>query len=75
MNKDDRKELESALDMLREAHQIIETLAEQEREKYDNMPEGLQNGERGQAISEAADALEESSGHLDDAINRLEEIE
>lgn len=36
----------------------VSDLASEEREKFDNMPEGLQNSETGQKIEEAADILE-----------------
>jgi len=45
----------------------VDSLAEAEREKYDNMSEGLQNSERGQALEEAADALEACSSCLTEA--------
>jgi len=39
---------------------------------FDNMPEGLQEGDRGQAIQEAADTLESAVSDMDDAINGVE---
>jgi hypothetical protein len=41
-----------------EFHGEIETLGEEMRAWYDNMPEGPQNGEKGSAVDEAAEALE-----------------
>jgi hypothetical protein len=41
-----------------EFHGEIETLGEEMRAWYDNMPEGPQNGQKGSAVDEAAEALE-----------------
>lgn len=58
----------------------LRTLAEEEQEKYDNMPEGLQGGDKGQAIETAAQALDEAAsaaenGECAEAINALENVE
>lgn len=73
MNKDQRKRLDEALKLLDEANEligqaqgIVEEIAGDERDKFDNMPEGLQAGERGQAIEAAADALVEAVSGFDD---------
>ena len=50
----------------------IETVGEEETEKFNNMPEGLQAGDKGQAMQEGADALESASSDLEDAINSIE---
>lgn len=58
---------------------MVEALQEEEQEYYDNMPEGLQAGEKGSAAQDASDALgsavdclvnageslAEATGHLD----------
>lgn len=75
MNKDDRKQLAKALGFLEDAKVIIDDLAASERDKYDNMPESLQQGERGQAMEAAATSLEEASGSLEEALSSLGEIE
>lgn len=41
-----------------QASGVFEAEAEAEREKFDNMPEGLKGAEKGQAIEVAAEALE-----------------
>lgn len=58
----------------------LRTLAEEEQEKYDNMPEGLQGGDKGQAIETAAQMLDEAAsaaknGACAEAINCLEGME
>lgn len=45
----------------------------EEQEKFDNLPEGLQLGEMGQAIYEATDALYQAASNLEETIGNLEE--
>ena len=74
MNKQDRKNLSAIIETLETAHSSLEEMAEAEREKYDNMPEGLQESERGQAIDEAATSLEEQASTLEDILSSLREL-
>jgi predicted Rossmann fold nucleotide-binding protein DprA/Smf involved in DNA uptake len=72
----DGREIVGKLDDLMSS---VETIASEEREKYDNAPEGLQDSEKYQAMGEAADALESFqsaietiSSDLDSAIGDIE---
>ena len=73
MNAKDRKVVGAALDKVREAIEEIRSVAEGEREKFDNLTEGLQGGERGQAIEAAADGLEQGADELEGAIDTMSE--
>ena len=53
MNKEQREKLQGALDILTE-------IQEQEQEKYDNAPEGLQETDRVQKFQENSDNLQEA---------------
>lgn len=53
MNKEQRKRLQNALDILTE-------IQEEEQEKYDNAPEGLQDTDRVLKFEEDADKLQEA---------------
>lgn len=87
MNKQDRKQASALLgkleDLRCQAAEIAEelrSLAGAEQDKYDNMPEGLQSSEKGEAMQAAADALSSAAdsaddGQLGDAIDYLGEIE
>lgn len=74
MNKQNRKDLQGYVDSLEKIKSNIETMMEEEQSKFDNMPEGLQESERGEAIQEAIDNLESASGSLEEAIDYLNEI-
>jgi hypothetical protein len=43
---------------LQHAESVVNDIAGEERDKFDNMPEGLQNSETGQKLEENADTLE-----------------
>lgn len=74
MNAKQRKKLQGYVDSLDEIKSNIETMMEEEQEKLDNMPEGLQESERGEAMQEAIDNLENASSSLEEAIDYLNEI-
>jgi len=57
MNKQRRTDLTKALELLSQAATLIEGVHEGEQEAYDNMPEGLQQAERGETMQEYLDAL------------------
>lgn len=86
MNRIRRKSLRTILGQMDELSTILETVKEalqdvlnEEQEAYDNLPEGLQESDRGQQMQEYIDALEgvvDSLGELDieDLYGTIEEI-
>lgn len=58
MNKARRKCIEDVQSRLEELKQEIEGILSGEQEAFDNMPESLQDCERGEAMQEAIEALE-----------------
>ena len=81
-----RKSLRTILGQMDELSTVLETVKEalqdvlnEEQEAYDNLPEGLQESDRGQQMQEYIDALEgvvDSLGELDieDLYGTIEEI-
>lgn len=67
MNKQTRKELEEVSFDLLELILKVEYIRDEEQEKFDNLPEGLQESERGQKFEETVDALEEVINSLEEA--------
>lgn len=75
MNRVRRKSLKDILGkmdelsaMLENVKDAIQTVLDEEQEAYNNLPEGLQEAERGQQMQEYIDALEgvvDSLGDLD----------
>ena len=86
MNRIRRKSLRTILGQMDELSTVLETVKEalqdvlnEEQEAYDNLPEGLQESDRGQQMQEHIDALEgvvDSLGELDieDLYGTIEEI-
>jgi hypothetical protein len=73
MNMQRRKRIEKAGRLLEELLEEITALQEEEQDAYDNMPESLQNSERGEAMYEAAEALESAVASLEEANDYLAE--
>lgn len=65
MNKERRERLDDAASQLDEVADIIRDIQSDEQDALDNMPEGFQNGERGESM---IDAIEE----MDDFISDIE---
>lgn len=59
-------------DALRAVAEEIRALGEAEGEKFDNMPEGLQQGETGQLLEERRDGCNEWADAVDEAAEKLE---
>jgi hypothetical protein len=71
MTKADKKSLSDALDKIEIARNEIESLFSHYREKFDDLSEKAQEGERGSAIDEAASELESITDSLDEIITSV----
>lgn len=69
MNKDRRASIQAVIDQLEEARQELETLRDEEQEYFDNMPENLQGGEKGEMAQTAIDNLDEAISNIEAAID------
>jgi hypothetical protein len=67
MNKARRKWLEDIYNRLEVLKDELENISAEEQDAYDNLPEGIQDSERG-------DAMEENVSDIDDAASSIEEI-
>lgn len=74
MNKARRKELKKAIDALYEAHRIIEECMEEETEALENLPESIQDSERGEAMEDCITAMESAIGGVEDALDEITNI-
>ena len=72
MNNERRKALRMVITRLEEARSRLDDVAADEHEAFDNMPEGLQMSERGEAMEEGIDTLDESLDGIDEIIENLE---
>lgn len=74
MNNTRRKALDDVHSKLLEAVEELEGIALDERDAFDNLPEGLQMTERGEQMEEYADTIENAKDTLDDIIGDLWDI-
>lgn len=73
MNKDRRAQIQKLIDKLYEIQGDIDFLKDEEQEYYDNMPESIQAGEKGDKAQEAVDNLDYAYSSIDEVIEYLEE--
>lgn len=74
MNNQRRKEIAKAIRLIDEAKTILENIEYEEQESYDNLPESLQETERGEKMTDAIDSLSEAQNDIDNIIDNLQEI-
>ena len=66
------EEVQALCNELRDKSGELTSLQEQEQECFDNLPEGLQQADRGQSMEAIASALEDALSNLDSAIDDVE---
>ncbi len=74
MNKERRKKIQEAENLLVRASEIITECFEEENEAYDNLPESIQLGERGDEMTEYIDLMSEAIEDLDTVCTDLKRI-
>ena len=74
MNRERRKRLEAAKEKLEEAYFELEAIKDEEQEAYDNTPESLQQTERGEAMQNAIDTIDDAMNDVEYAKDKLEEL-
>ena len=74
MNKTRRKRLEKVLNALQDAMSELEYIKDEEQEAYDNLPESLQESEKGETMQEYVDDIDSVISDLDSVISDLEDI-
>ena len=72
MNKQRRKELARAIALIEEAREILEAVKDEEQEALDNLPESLQQSERGETMEGYIYTMDEMLETLD--TDELQEI-
>jgi hypothetical protein len=61
-------DLEKVQSLILEAKELMETIHDTQQEKYDNLPEGFQQGSKGET-------MEERIGYFEDIVDNLESAE
>ena len=73
MNNNRRARIQALIDKLEDIKEDIDSIKDEEQGYYDNMPESIQAGERGDKAQEAIDNLESTLDYLNDVTGFLEE--
>ena len=71
MNNARRKEKEKITADLEAIKERIEALQEEEQDAFDNLPESIQYGERGDKMQSAIDNLEYAADNIQDCLDNL----
>jgi len=74
LNKTQRKKLEDIVENIYVIKGDIEELKESEEESFSNLPENLQEDDRGLQLETNVESLESAVGLLDELENLLQEL-
>ena len=74
MNKERRNRLKEVKEKIAEILCTIEEVRDEEEAAYDNLPESLQNGERGELMYNNVDTLQEIYENLESLPNDIDEL-
>jgi DNA mismatch repair ATPase MutL len=74
MNRNRRKRLEAVKDKLEELYFELEAIQEEEEGALNNMPESLQESERGQAMQTAVDTIDDVMNDIESVKDNLDEL-
>lgn len=71
MNRQRRERIVQLIAKLCDIRDELHDLRDEEQDSHDNLPDSLQEGERGQASQDAADMLDEVGDEVGDASDNL----
>lgn len=71
MNKARRISITKIADNLQALKSDVESIQSEEQDAYDNLPESIQDGERGDRMQEAIDNLDDALTLIDEAVTSL----
>ncbi|MBM6866392.1 hypothetical protein H6A66_14625 [Bacteroides caecigallinarum] len=74
MNRERRKRIMQLSEKLSEVRTSLESICEEEEDAFDNMPESLQESERGEQMQEYIETMEEAISNIEEIESNLEEI-
>jgi len=72
MNDERRKKLREAVDCLCRALSLVDEVANDEREAFENLPEGMRQGEKGSWMEGAVDLLNDAYSKIEKAVGNVE---
>lgn len=73
MNKQRREAISALHSKLDDLKSEIEAVLGEEQDAYDNLPDSLRTGEKGDKMYEAIEALESAVSSIEDALSSLDD--
>lgn len=73
LNQERRRALQKAQRLLEDASEMVSQIMDEERDAFDNLPENLQDSERGSKMEDAIDAMESAIDSISEAIQYLDD--
>lgn len=73
MNKRRREKISKAVNYLKTARDLVDTVMSEEQDAFDSTPESIQDSEKGEKMEEAIGNLDDAIDNIDTAIESLEE--
>lgn len=74
MNRERRKRIMQLAEKLSEVRTSLESILNEEEDAFDNMPESLQESERGEQMQEYIEVMGEAISYIEEMESNLEEI-
>ncbi len=74
MNAERRKEITAIGESLEALKDRLETVASEEQDAFDNLPESIQDSDKGERMSEAAESLSLLAGDIEDVYQQFEGV-
>lgn len=75
MNAERRKQIDTIMSILENMRNNIESVRDSEEVAYDNLPESLQNSDKGEKSQAAMTAMDSAAMDIDNAIDNLLEAQ
>ena len=73
MNKSRRSRLSILQEQIQDIMSAMDEIRNEEQEAYDNLPESIQYSERGDAMTDAIDSMDEAASLLEDIDSYLDD--
>ena len=75
MNKQRRKRLGEAFNLIEQAKDILEEVMSEEEESLDNLPDNFRYGDKGEEMQNYIEMIDETIEYLEDANSVIEQIQ
>ena len=73
MNKERRKRLSNVIEQLEILRDEVNDVCSEEDDAFENLPEGIQDSERGETMQTAIEALESAADWFEEVIHSVQE--